>query len=109
MVRPAPDDTAETPEQMRRRADDLRECARTARRLAGTLGPYLDKAVARATPAIWTGPYATATSGMLGARKTTLHQMAAELTQDAGRWETEAHDLDDQATKAAAKQKAGGG
>jgi hypothetical protein len=109
MVRLGPDGTAETPEQLRKRADDLRECARTARKLAGGLGPYLDKAVAQATPAIWTGPYATSTSGMLGSRKSTLHQMAADLTRDAGRWETEAHDLDDRAAKAAAKQKAGGG
>lgn len=109
MVRPEPTDPAETPAQMRKRADDLRGCAGTARRLAGTLGPYLDKAVAQATPAIWTGPYATSTSGMLGARKQTLHQMAAELTRDAGRWEAEAHDLDDKATKADAKKKTGGG
>lgn len=109
MVRPEPDGTAETPQQLRRRADDLRECARTARKLAGSLGPYLDKAVAQATPAIWTGPYATSTSGMLGARKSTLHRMAADLTQDAGRWETEAHNLDDQASKAESQQKTGGG
>jgi hypothetical protein len=109
MVRPAPEGSAETPEQMRKRADDLRACARTARKLAGSLGPYLDKAVAQATPAIWTGPYAASTSRMLGARKSTLHRMAADLTRDAGRWEAEAHDLDDRAAKAKAKHKAGGG
>lgn len=109
MVRPAPDGSAETPEQLKKRAEDLRECARTARKVAGSLGPYLDAAVTSAAPTIWTGPYATSTTGMLGARKSTLHQMASDLMRDAGRWDSEAHSLDDQATKAKAAQKTGGG
>lgn len=108
MGRPAPDGSAETPEQLKRRAADLRECARTARKVAGSLGPYLDGAVTSAAPTIWTGPYATSTTGMLGARKSTLHQMASDLMRDAGRWDNEANTLDDRATKAKA-QKTGGG
>ena len=98
----------ETPEQLKQRANDLRDCARTARAVAGSLGPYLDKAVTQATPAIWTGPYATSTTNMLTGHKSTLHQMAADLTRDASRWETEAHALDDQATQAKKTQKGGG-
>jgi hypothetical protein len=98
----------ETPEQLKQRANDLRDCARTARTVAGSLGPFLDKAVTQASPAIWTGPYATSTTGMLTGHKSTLHQMASDLTRDAARWETEAHHLDDQAGKAKKSQTGGG-
>ncbi len=100
------DDTGETPAQLKQRAEDLRTCARNARRIAGGLGPYLDKAAGEATPDIWTGPYAEATTAMLGARKTSLHTMASDLTADAARWEAHARSLDDQA---ADKQKKPGG
>ncbi|UXY29194.1 hypothetical protein [Streptomyces sp. HUAS TT20] len=98
MVRP--DEQGETPAQLKKRADDLRECARRARTLAGSLGPYLDKAVSQATPAIWKGPFADASTATLGARKSSLHSMASDLMADARRWETEASNLDDEARKA---------
>lgn len=100
------DDTGETPAQLKQRAEDLRTCARRARTVAGALGPYLDKAAGEATPDIWTGPYAEATTKMLGTRKSTLHTMASDLTADAARWESHARALDDQAAQ---KQKKPGG
>ncbi|MFJ2957339.1 hypothetical protein [Streptomyces sp. NPDC087270] len=42
------EDPGETPEQLKQRATDLRDCARTARKLAGSMGPYLDNAVGQA-------------------------------------------------------------
>lgn len=103
-----PEDPGETPEQLTQRAGELRDCARTARRLAGSLGPYLDSAVGQATARIWQGPYATSTTAMLVSRKSTLHQMASDLTVDAGRWEAEARALDDQAAARKKQQPAKG-
>jgi hypothetical protein len=97
----------ETPEQMKKRADDLRECARKARRIAGALAPYLDGAVNQATPAIWTGTYAQTSTATLADRRRTLREMANDLMQDAFRWENEARNLDDQADQGK-KTKTGG-
>jgi hypothetical protein len=103
-----PDDIqGETPEQLKKRADDLRECARKARRIAGSLGPYLDGAVSQATPAIWTGPYAQTSTATLAGHKSALHQMASDLVHDAARWELESRNLEDQAAQAK-KTKPGG-
>jgi hypothetical protein len=99
MGRPG-DGQGETPAQLKKRADDLRECARKARTLAGALGPYLDNAVKQATPAVWKGPFAEASTTTLGARKKSLGSMAGDLMADARRWETEARHLDDEAAKA---------
>ncbi|MFE1293184.1 hypothetical protein [Streptomyces sp. NPDC058731] len=107
MGRPA-DEQGETPAQLKKRAEDLRECARRARRIAGTLGPYLDNAVKQATPAIWKGPFAQRSTATLDARKGSLHSMAGDLMADAQRWETEARNLDDQAARAAHSDKPGG-
>jgi hypothetical protein len=98
MVRP--DERGETPAQLRKRADDLRECARKARALAGSLGPYLDNAATQATQGIWKGPFAEASTATLRARKGSLHSMAGDLMADARRWETEARNLDEEAAKA---------
>ncbi|MEW1865144.1 hypothetical protein OG896_14075 [Streptomyces sp. NBC_00669] len=103
------EDPGETPEQLKQRATDLRDCARTARKLAGSMGPYLDNAVGQAKAGIWHGPYATSTTSMLVARKTTLHRMASDLVADASRWETEAQALDDQAAAKKKQQSAKGG
>ncbi|AYG78610.1 hypothetical protein DWB77_00718 [Streptomyces hundungensis] len=108
-----PDDTpGETPEQLKKRANDLRECARKARELAKRLGPLLDgsaKKAAQSDPAIWRGPFATRSTGTLVNRKTSVNQMASALLHDAGRWEAEATSLDEQAKAAGAKPKAGAG
>ncbi|SEG94049.1 hypothetical protein SAMN05216223_12924 [Actinacidiphila yanglinensis] len=103
----APD---ETPAQKKERAGQLRTCATRARRIAGALGPYLDKTVGQATasPPIWTGPYATATTQTLTARQRSLGTMARDLLADVARWEAEAGRLEDEAVKGAAKQRAGG-
>lgn len=103
------DESGETPEQLKKRAEDLRECARTARTLAGSLGLYLDKVVGQATPAIWKGPFADSSTAQLGARRNSLHSMASDLMADAARWETEARNLDDQASKAKHAKTGGGG
>ncbi|MER6382300.1 hypothetical protein [Streptomyces sp. NPDC001250] len=94
------DERGESPAQLKKRADDLRECARKARTLAWSLGPYLDNVVTQATPAIWKGPFAEASTATLGARKGSLHSMASDLMADARRWETEARNLDEEAAKA---------
>ncbi|MFJ3722203.1 hypothetical protein ACIPYQ_06475 [Streptomyces sp. NPDC090045] len=108
-----PDDPAgETPEQLKKRANDLRACARKARGLAKTLGPHLDAAAKKATqadPPVWQGPFATQSATQIVNRRGTLNQMANALMHDAGRWEFEADRLDDQAKTAAAKQKTGSG
>ncbi len=104
----------ETPAQKKERAAQLRTCAARARRIAGALGPYLDKTVRQATssPSIWTGPYATETTLMLTGRQGSLGTMAHDLLLDVARWEAEAGRLEDEATKDAAghgaKQAAGG-
>jgi hypothetical protein len=94
----------ETPAQKKKRADDLRDCARRAKTLASSLGSYLDKTVGQATanPPIWTGPYAQSTTMTLAQRQNTLRTMAGDLLQDAARWHAEATRLDDEATKDAA-------
>ena len=102
------------PAQLKRRAGNLREYARQARTLAQTLGPYLDGAVAKATPrtddpsapgaAIWTGPYADQCTATLTQRRSTLHSMASALMTDAKRWESAAADLEDQAASQAKNQ-----
>ncbi|MEV7524660.1 hypothetical protein [Streptomyces sp. NPDC091371] len=102
-----PDEPAgETPEQLRKRANDLRACARKARGLAKTLGPRLDadaKKAQQADPPVWKGPFATQSTTQIVNRRGTLNQMASALMHDAGRWETEADRLDEQAKTAAAK------
>ncbi|MCT9089820.1 hypothetical protein N4G70_13205 [Streptomyces sp. ASQP_92] len=108
-----PDDPpGETPAQLKKRAGDLRECARKARELAKRLGPLLDasaKKAAQPDPAIWRGPFATQSTGTLVNRKGSVNQMASALLQDAGRWEAEANSLDEQAKAAGAKPKSGAG
>jgi hypothetical protein len=97
------DSQAETPQQMLHRAQSLRACAGRARSIAAGLGPYLDSVAgkASASPPIWQGPYAQSTTAMLNQRKSTLHQMATDLLQDAGRWESEATRLEGEANQAA--------
>lgn len=111
MVRPD-EPAGETPEQLKKRADDLRACARKARALAKTLGPHLDAAAKKAQqtdPPVWQGPFATQTTTQIVNRRSTLGQMASALMGDAGRWDTEADRLDEQAKSAAAKQTTGPG
>ncbi|WEV28952.1 hypothetical protein OYE22_30025 [Streptomyces sp. 71268] len=107
-----PDERGEPPEQLRKRAGELRACARRARSLAKTLGPHLDPAAKKAQqsdPPVWRGPFATDATRQLVQRRNTLHQMASALMHDAGRWEAEANRLDEQATDAAAKKPTGAG
>ncbi|WP_406137430.1 hypothetical protein [Streptomyces sp. NBC_01089] len=108
-----PDDPAEeTPAQLKKRAGDLRACARKARALAKRLGPHLDGAAKKARqtdPPVWHGPFAARSTRQITDRKGTLGEMASALMHDAGRWDTEADRLDDQAKTASAKQKTGPG
>jgi hypothetical protein len=100
---------------LKQRAERLRQHARDARTLAKALGPYLDGVVKQATPraadpahpgnAIWAGPYADQCTTLLTRRQGTLRSMADSLVVDAGRWETAASHLDDQAKAAGKKAK----
>ncbi|MFD9355876.1 hypothetical protein [Streptomyces sp. NPDC060031] len=111
MVRPD-EPAGETPEQLKKRADDLRACARRARAIAKALGPHLDAAAKKAQqadPPVWRGPFATQSTARIVSRRGTLNQMASALMHDAGRWDTEAGRLDEQAKTAAAKQTTGPG
>ncbi|MFE0962436.1 hypothetical protein [Streptomyces fungicidicus] len=94
--------------ELKKRAKQLRECAREARTLARRLGPYLDDAVKKAVPragsragdgadAIWQGPYADACTAQLQQRQRTLNGMGGALLADATRWEKQADELDRQA------------
>ncbi|MGP3968646.1 hypothetical protein [Streptomyces sp. 6N223] len=97
------DESGETPEQLRERAEGLRDCARRARELAGTLGPFLDgetELAQRQDPVTWQGPYAERTTAVIRERGSTLHAMAGALMNDAGRWESEATDLEERAGRA---------
>lgn len=104
-----PDAPAETPAQMKQRADGLRDCARRAVTIAKALGSYLEKPVGQANsnPPIWTGPYAQATTVRLTQQQITLRTMADDLLADAARWQAEATRIDGDAAKAAAKKPAG--
>jgi hypothetical protein len=100
----ADESSEETPEELRQRAEDLRECAREARRLAEPLAGFLDAEAERAQrsdPTIWQGPYADRSTTTLVERQTSLHDLAWYLTHDAGRWDTEADALEDRAGHAA--------
>ncbi|WP_328320734.1 hypothetical protein [Streptomyces sp. NBC_00388] len=111
MVRPD-GPAGETPEQLKKRAGDLRACARKARTLAKKLGPHLDgaaKKARQADPPLWRGPFATQSTRQITNRKVTLGQMASALMHDAGRWDTEADRLDDEAKTASVKRKTGPG
>ncbi|MFG2720972.1 hypothetical protein ACGFW5_22145 [Streptomyces sp. NPDC048416] len=104
--------TGETPEQLKKRAGDLRDCARRARALAKRLGPLLDASAKKASqpdPTIWRGPFATRSAEALVRRRNSVNQMAWALIHDAGRWDAEADSLDEQAKAAGAKPKAGAG
>jgi len=100
-----------------RRAENLRECAKQARTIARSLGPYLDDAVSKAAPradammtgfggpavgdsAIWLGPFADQCTARLKQRQSKLASMAAALMADATRWESEATRLDGEAKAA---------
>lgn len=119
----ATDDAAD----LTRRAQNLRDCAKEARTIARSLGPYLDDAVSKASPrtgdmvtgigsapagggtAIWLGPFADQCTGTLKQRQSKLSSMATALMADATRWEGEATRLEGDAktAKAAAKANAG--
>jgi hypothetical protein len=93
----------ETPGDLRRRAEELRECAREARRLAEPLAGFLDAESDRAQrsdPTIWQGPYAERSTMTLVERRTSLHDLAWYLAHDASRWDTEADALEEQASRA---------
>jgi hypothetical protein len=97
------DESGETPERLRERAEGLRDCARRAREVAGSLGPFLDSEAELAQqqdPVIWQGPYAERITGIIKAHRSTLHSMAEALMNDASRWESEATDLDERAGQA---------
>jgi hypothetical protein len=96
-----PQDPDESPESLRRRAQELRECARRARMIAETLGPFLDQAVTTATTKdVWQGWYARETTQRLKDRKRELNGMANQLVSDAAAWVREAEGLERQAEKA---------
>ncbi len=90
----------ETAGSLRERAERLRECAREARDLCAEMDPLLDAPVETARqdePAVWRGPYAEHTTTRLGELRRTLREMAEALDADAGRWDSHADGLDDQA------------
>ncbi|MGW6709076.1 hypothetical protein ACWGDE_29890 [Streptomyces sp. NPDC054956] len=103
---------------LKKRARELRDCAREARALAAKLGPYLDDAVKRATPraanlwsgggqdVIWQGPFADQCTTALRGHRQSLNGMGTALLADATRWDNQANELDRQAT---AKDKAAAG
>jgi hypothetical protein len=105
--------------ELKKRAERLRDCAREARAIARTLGPYLDDAVKKATPradafrtggdegAIWQGPFADQCTATLQQRQKRLNGMGSSLLADATRWESQAEELERQA-KHADKAGAGG-
>lgn len=114
-------------QDLSQRAQNLRECAKQARTIARSLGPYLDDAVSKATPrasgvladlggsttgnpAIWMGPFADQCTATLQQRRSKLASMASALMADATRWESEATRLegDAKAAKAAAAKKPSG-
>jgi hypothetical protein len=99
---------ADSGAELKKRAARLRECAREARTLARSLGPYLDGVVKKATPragsrtgdgadAIWQGPFADDCTAQLQQRQRTLNGMGGALLADATRWENQADELDRQA------------
>ncbi|MGW4020572.1 hypothetical protein [Streptomyces sp. NPDC005009] len=99
---------ADSGAELKKRAERLRECAREARTLARSLGPYLDGVVKKATPragsragdgadAIWQGPFADDCTARLQQRQRTLNGMGGALLADATRWENQADELDRQA------------
>ena len=95
---------ADSGAELRKRAGRLRECAREARTLARSLGPFLDDAVKKAAPraahgtdAIWQGPYADECTALLQQRQRSLGGMGGALLADATRWESQADELDRQA------------
>ncbi|OSP38930.1 hypothetical protein B7767_34345 [Streptomyces sp. 13-12-16] len=99
---------ADSGAELKKRAERLRECAREARTLARSLGPYLDGVVKKATPragsragdgtdAIWQGPFADDCTARLQQRQRTLNGMGGALLADAARWENQADELDRQA------------
>ncbi|ETK32707.1 hypothetical protein Mco01_15510 [Microbispora corallina] len=93
---------------MRRRAHELRECARRARSIAEGLGPCLDQAVSLATAKdAWQGWYAHEITGRLTDRQRGLRGMATQLVNDAGSWIAEADRLEQAADKAGKEAKAG--
>ena len=111
-------------QDLTRRAQNLRECAKQARTIARGLGPYLDDVVSKAapraddvmtglggpsagSPAIWMGPFADQCTATLRQRQSRLASMASALMADATRWESEATRLDGdaKAAKAAAAAK----
>ncbi|MCX5248165.1 hypothetical protein OG895_23645 [Streptomyces sp. NBC_00201] len=106
--------------ELKKRAENLRGCAREARSIARRLGPYLDDAVKKATPrtdafriggdegAIWQGPFADECTAKLQKQQNSLSGMASSLLVDATRWESQADELDRQA-KEKDKAKAGTG
>jgi prophage DNA circulation protein len=93
-----PDDEVESPASMRRRAAALRDCAARAKRIAGSLGPYLDAAVATATAEkLWQGPFAQQSTARLQAERGKLRAMAQDLVASAHAWQAEAQRLEDDA------------
>ncbi|MBA8974042.1 hypothetical protein GTW38_23725 [Streptomyces sp. SID7804] len=113
-------ETSDDAAELKKRAERLRECAREARTLARSLGPYLDGAVKKAAPragdfragndanAIWQGPFADECTAKLQQRQRTLNGMGGALLADATRWENQADELERQA-KEKDKAKAGTG
>ncbi|MGV9890313.1 hypothetical protein [Streptomyces sp. NPDC003395] len=101
--------TADDGAELKKKAEQLRTCAREARSLARQLGPYLDDVVKRAVPradafrtggdegAIWQGPFADECTAKLRQRQGTLNGMGTSLLADATRWEHQADELDQQA------------
>ena len=102
-----PDDGVESPASMRRRAVKLRECAERARRIAASLGAFLDPAVATATSEkLWKGPFAAQSTAALQADRGKLHAMAQDLLASAQDWLAEAQRLDEYAKAADAAKAA---
>lgn len=90
----------ESAAQLKKRAETLRTSADRARHLAKKVGTFLDGAVKQTGSDTWLGPYANTTTDTLKQRQGSLSRVAGALRAEAKRWDREAHDLEERASKA---------
>lgn len=87
-----------TAQELRERAERLREHARRAEELVEPLGTHIDAEVKIATaPDVWTGTYASESTELLLGYQRDLHTLAGDLEDTLAEWRAEADRLDDQA------------
>ena len=87
-----------TAQELRERAERLRDCARRAEGLVEPLSTHIDAEVEIAVnPDVWTGTYATEATELLVEYKRDLRKLAADLEEAVNDWRGEADRLDEQA------------